>query len=193
MRVWRSWSSGSARLCALGWPCSFCCCSYYWGYCHYCDYFAGKCTAWDIGIERLSSAQGPLRTIQLFGAWPHQVQWCAAGLLQPVPCETTLQQPQIGPPGIEKGAFVVTPDSIWYAQGLLLFSALAQTDTGSKSFDCALVSTLETYDDPENGNYWYYCNCCHYCLCICFIEIIVISVIMEVIEKFQIIDLIAFI
>ena len=22
--------------------------------------------------------------------------------------------------------------------------------TGSKSFDCALVSTLETYDDPEN-------------------------------------------
>ncbi len=26
------------------------------------------------------------------------------------------------------------------------------TDTGSKSFDCALVSTL-TYDDPENGNY----------------------------------------
>ena len=29
----------------------------------------------------------------------------------------------------------------------------AQTDTGSKTFDCALVSTLETYDDPENGNY----------------------------------------
>ncbi len=79
------------------WTCSFCCFSYYWGYCHYCDYFAGKCTAWDIGIERLSSAQGPLRTIQLFGAWPHQVQWCAAGLLQPVPCEPTLRQPLIGP------------------------------------------------------------------------------------------------
>ena len=29
------------------------------------------------------------------------------------------------------------------------------TDTGSKSFECALVSTLETYDDPENGNYDY--------------------------------------
>jgi hypothetical protein len=32
----------------------------------------------------------------------------------------------------------------------------AMTDTGSKSFDCALVSILETYDDPENGNYLYY-------------------------------------
>ncbi len=43
---------------------------------------------------------------------------------------------------------------------LLLFSASAMTDTGSKffeseGFDCALVSTLETYDDPENGNYLY--------------------------------------
>jgi hypothetical protein len=54
-------------------------------------------------------------------------------------------------PGVENDAFVVTPDSVWYALVLLLFSAAAQTDTGSKSFDCALVSTLETYDDPENG------------------------------------------
>jgi hypothetical protein len=61
----------------------------------------------------------------------------------------------IWPPGIDNGAFVVTPDSVWY---LLLFSASAQTDTGSKSFYCALVSTLETYDDPENGNYCYYCH-----------------------------------
>ena len=58
----------------------------------------------------------------------------------------------IRPPGIDNGAFVVTPDSVWYTRVLLLFSASAQTDTGSKSFDCALVSTLETYDDPENGN-----------------------------------------
>ena len=59
----------------------------------------------------------------------------------------------IWPPGIDNGAFVVSPESIWYANVLLLFSASAMTDTGSKSFDCALVSTLETYDDPENGNY----------------------------------------
>ncbi len=56
-------------------------------------------------------------------------------------------------PGINSGAFVVSPDTVWYARGLLLFSASAATDTGSKSFDCALVSTLESYNDPENGIY----------------------------------------
>ncbi len=59
----------------------------------------------------------------------------------------------IRPLGIDNGAFVVSPDTVWYARVLLLFSASAATDTGSKSFECALVSTLETYDDPENGNY----------------------------------------
>jgi len=62
----------------------------------------------------------------------------------------------IRPPGIDNGAFIVTPESIWYARVLLLFSASAMTDTGSKSFDCALISTLEKYDDPENGNYAHY-------------------------------------
>ena len=56
-------------------------------------------------------------------------------------------------PGIEPGGVVVSPD-VWYARVLLLFSASAATDTGSKSFDCALVSTMETYDDPENGDYY---------------------------------------
>jgi hypothetical protein len=55
---------------------------------------------------------------------------------------------------------------VWYARVLLLFSASAMTDTGSKSFACALitalVSTLETYDDPENGNYLYYTHYCNY-------------------------------
>jgi hypothetical protein len=64
----------------------------------------------------------------------------------------------IRPPGIDTGAFVVSPDSVWYARVLLLFSASAMTDTGSKTFECALVSTLETYDDPDNGNYIYYSN-----------------------------------
>jgi hypothetical protein len=44
-------------------------------------------------------------------------------------------------------------ETVWYAWVLLLFSASAATDTGSKSFECALVSTLETYDYPEKGNY----------------------------------------
>ena len=59
----------------------------------------------------------------------------------------------IRPPVIDNGAFVVSPDTVWYARVLLLFSASAAADTGSKPFECALVSTLETYDDPENGNY----------------------------------------
>ena len=55
----------------------------------------------------------------------------------------------IRPPGIDNGAFVVSPDTVWYARVLLLFSASAATDTGSKSFDCALVSTLESYDSAN--------------------------------------------
>ncbi len=43
---------------------------------------------------------------------------------------------------------MVSPDSVWYALVLLLFSASAATGTGSKSFECALVSTMETYHDP---------------------------------------------
>ena len=68
----------------------------------------------------------------------------------------------IRPPGINNGAFVVSPDSVWYARVLLLFSASALTDTGSKSFECALVSTLETYNDPENGNYDCYIHYINY-------------------------------
>ncbi len=37
----------------------------------------------------------------------------------------------IRPQGINNGAFVVSPDSVWYARVLLLFSACAMTDTGS--------------------------------------------------------------
>ena len=68
----------------------------------------------------------------------------------------------IRPPGIDNGAFVVSPETVWYARVLLLISASVMTDTGFKSFDCALVSTLETYDDPENGNYVHYSNYVNY-------------------------------
>jgi hypothetical protein len=40
---------------------------------------------------------------------------------------------------------------------MLLFCScsqhLLQLTQDPKSFECALVSTLETYDDPESGNY----------------------------------------
>jgi hypothetical protein len=58
----------------------------------------------------------------------------------------------IRPQGIDNGTFVVSPDTVWYAGVFLLFSATPTTDTGSKAFECALVSSLETYGDPEDGN-----------------------------------------
>ncbi len=57
------------------------------------------------------------------------------------------------PPGMDNGAFVLLPDSVWYGWAILLFSSSVATDTGSKSFNCALIPTLESYDVPENGTY----------------------------------------
>ncbi len=39
----------------------------------------------------------------------------------------------IRPPGIDNGAFIVSPYSVWYARVLLLFSTSAMTDTGSNN------------------------------------------------------------
>ena len=39
----------------------------------------------------------------------------------------------IRPPGIDNGAFVVSPDTVWCAQVLLLFSASSTTDTGVRT------------------------------------------------------------
>ena len=52
----------------------------------------------------------------------------------------------IRPPGIEPGGFVLTPDSVWYCRVLLIFSFSTMTDTGSRSFDCALVAVMEQHD-----------------------------------------------
>ena len=68
----------------------------------------------------------------------------------------------IRPPGIDNGRFIVSPETVWYARVLLLFSASAMIDTGAKSFDYALVSTLETYDNTENGDYVHYINYTYY-------------------------------
>ena len=38
----------------------------------------------------------------------------------------------IRPQGVDNGAFIVSPETVWYARVLLLFSASAVTDTGSK-------------------------------------------------------------
>ncbi len=76
---------------------------------------------------------------------------------------------KIRPPGIDNGAFVVSQETVWYARVLLLFSASAITDTWSKSFDCALVLMMETYEDPENG--YYMCTINIICIiCIMYIK-----------------------
>ena len=54
---------------------------------------------------------------------------------------------------------------LWDCRVLLLFSASALTDTGSKSFDCALVSTLEKLETAGNGNYCNYSTYCNYLIC----------------------------
>jgi hypothetical protein len=82
--------------------------------------------------------------------------YCNPFPAQPFYGSRRLDLGMIRPPGIDHGAFVVSPSTVWYAQELLLFSASATPDTGSKSFGCALVSTSEAYDDPENGNYMHY-------------------------------------
>ena len=49
------------------------------------------------------------------------------------------------PPGVEFGAFVLSPDTVWYGRVLLLFSMKVVTDTGPSDMDCAMISVLETH------------------------------------------------
>jgi hypothetical protein len=80
----------------------------YWDYCDHCYYCAGKCFAWEIGLNGIEiglngirAAQGPLLAVQRFNSWSHQVQWFAASLLQPVKgpvsCKAVLWQSPPGP------------------------------------------------------------------------------------------------
>ena len=58
---------------------------------------SGYCPPWDIGAARIGKTQGPFFTVQLFGAGAHQVQGCAAGLLQSVSVENVLWKSSHGP------------------------------------------------------------------------------------------------
>ena len=68
------------------------------------------------------------------------------------------------PAGIPPGGFILTPDSITteYTAIQFLFSFSAMTDTGSKSFDCALVSVLEPYEGLSAGGYLTYLTYVNY-------------------------------
>ena len=58
---------------------------------------SGNCPPRDIGAARIGLTQGPFCTFQLFGAGAHQVQGCAAGLLQSVSVENVLWKSSHGP------------------------------------------------------------------------------------------------
>ena len=51
----------------------------------------------------------------------------------------------VRPPGIRKGEFRLSMDSVWYCKILFLFSFESASDHGSKQHDCAFVSVLEEY------------------------------------------------
>ena len=115
--------------------------------------------------------QGAFRSVQLTGDWT-QFRHTKHKGVQRVYCNLfpaklfhgshRLDLVMIRLPGIDNGAFVVSPYSVWHARVLLLFSASAMMVTGYKSFECALVSTLETYDNPDNGNCDYYTHYSNY-------------------------------
>jgi hypothetical protein len=131
---------------------------------------SGECPSADIGAARIGQTQGTSCLVQLLGArtpWQQlssSTKVCSGYtatrfLRNRFTAVTVWISPvMIRPPGIDHGAFVVSPSTVWYARVLFLFAASASTDTGSKSFECALVSTLETYDDPETGFYLHYIN-----------------------------------
>jgi hypothetical protein len=69
----------------------------YTHYTFYTHYFAGQCPPKNIGTARISPTQGAFCSVQLSGDWTHQVQGCAASILQSVFCENVLWQSSIGP------------------------------------------------------------------------------------------------
>ncbi len=49
---------------------------YYTVYNYYMYYFSGKCSPQDIGMARFGQTPGSFCSVQLFGAWSYQIQWC---------------------------------------------------------------------------------------------------------------------
>jgi hypothetical protein len=131
---------------------------------------SGNCPPSDIGAARIGQSKGHLARFNCLVVGHTKYKDVQRVYCNPFPSKMfygnhRMDPVMIWPPGIDNGAFGVSPETVWYARVLPLFrfSASAMTDTGSKSFDCALVSTLETHDDPENGYSFYYAYYCNYC------------------------------
>ena len=107
---------------------------YYTPYTYYAHYFAGYCTSGDIGIAGLCQTQGSFCSVQLFMLGHTKYSGVQRVNCNPFPAKTfhashRMNFVMIRSPGIDTGAFVVSPDTVWYARVLLLFSASASTDT----------------------------------------------------------------
>ncbi len=128
---------------------------YYTVYTDYMYYFLGNCT---LELQDSAKRKGRAALFNCLVLGHTKYNSVRRVNCNPFPEKTLNGRHRLGivmirPSGVDNGAFVVSPETVWYARVLRLFSASAVTDTGSKCFECALVSTMETYDDPENGHY----------------------------------------
>ena len=90
----------------------------------------------------------------------------------------------IRPPGVDNRAFMISPDSVWYARVLLLFSATSQTDTGSKNiWLCTCFNTGSIWRSREHLLWLLWLLPLFYLwYIIVIIDVIVIMTIIELIE-----------
>jgi hypothetical protein len=121
-------------------------------------YVLGNCSPLDIGIARFGQTQGLFCLFNCLVLGHTKYNCVQRVYCNPFPAKKFHGSHRfsfvvIRPPGVDNSVFVVSPDTLWYVRILPLFSAPAATDTGSKTFECALVLTLETCGNPDNGNY----------------------------------------
>ena len=62
----------------------------------------------------------------------------------------------VRPPGIPKGNFRLSMDSVWFCKILFLFSFVSANDHERKQHDCAFVSVLEEYTGRRRPGCIYY-------------------------------------
>ncbi len=89
--------------------------------------FSGKCSPWDIGImefQESAKCKGhfALYNFLVLGHTKYngvQRVYCNPFLAKPFHGSHHLDIVMIRPPGMDNGAFVVSPDSVWYDRGFI--------------------------------------------------------------------------
>ncbi len=128
--------------------------------------FSDNSPSSDIEAARFSPTQGSFCSVQVIGAGTHQLVTKYTGLQRiycnPFPAKSfygshRLDPVMIRPPWIDNGALLCR----WKQFGMLEYCSCSSSQpllkqTLGPSPSTALVSTMETCDDPENGYYMYY-------------------------------------